>query len=282
MDYNYQVKIINGMAVQSDTDIRIDCPFCFHKNTFTLKNISGKIMWNCFHASCNIKGSIKRDMSPEELKNFLSLERSLPNQMKWSAPHYFTSVHSNARALNYLKNNNCFDAMQKGFAKIMYDPKKDRVVFLIRESNEVVNGIGRAITSDNYPKWFIYGKNTKPFVCGNHKDAILVEDCASACAVSDVITGIALLGTSLKDDYIPHLKKYNKVFVALDRDATTKSFDIANKLCYTVDSVQVMVLEDDLKYFNSNDIRKLIYETKNKTQASQEEVRQESIERPTH
>ena len=68
----------------------------------------------------------------------------------------------------------------------------------------------------------------------------------------------------------------------MDRDATTKSFDIANKLCYTVDSVQVMVLEDDLKYFNSNDIRKLIYETKNKTQASQEEVRQESIERPTH
>ena len=66
------MKIINGMAVQPDTDIRIDCPFCFHQNTFTLKNIDGKIMWNCFHASCNAKGKISRDMSPEELKKFLN------------------------------------------------------------------------------------------------------------------------------------------------------------------------------------------------------------------
>ena len=77
------MKIINGMAVQPNTDVRIDCPFCFHPNTFTLKNIDGKIMWNCFRASCNAKGKISRDMSPEELKKFLnSQELSLQNKMK--------------------------------------------------------------------------------------------------------------------------------------------------------------------------------------------------------
>ena len=82
MDYNYQLKIINGMAVQPNTDVRMDCPFCFHKNTFTLKNISGKIMWNCFYAMCEAKGKIEKDMSPEDLKKFLNMELSLQNKMK--------------------------------------------------------------------------------------------------------------------------------------------------------------------------------------------------------
>ena len=216
MDYNYQLKIINGMAVEPNTDVRIDCPFCFHGNTFTLKNIDGKIMWNCFYASCNAKGIISKEMSPEELKNFLNgtikelsakNKVQLENKIKWNVPNYFTSVHSDNRALNYVKKNNCFNAMQKGLAKIMYDPKQDRVVFLIKEQNKVVGAIGRAITSATYPKWFIYGKKSNPFICGNHREAVLVEDCASACAVSNVITGIALLGTSLSEEYIPYLKK---------------------------------------------------------------------------
>lgn len=270
MDYKYQMKIINGMAVQPNTDVRIDCPFCFHSNTFTLKNIDGKIMWNCFHASCNAKGKISRDMSPEELKKFLSSEElSLQNKMKsnnkikWNPPDYFTSVYSCNRALNYVKNNNCLDAMQKGLAKIMYDPRRDRVVFLIKEQNKVINAIGRAITSDNYPKWYVYGKKSNPFVCGNHRDAVLVEDCASACAVSNVITGIALLGTSLPEEYIPYLKKYNKVLIAFDRDATVKALDLSSRLCYNVSNVQVILLEDDLKYFDEDKIREILYEKKN-------------------
>ena len=281
MDYKYQMKIINGMAVQPNTDVRIDCPFCFHPNTFTLKNIDGKIMWNCFRASCNAKGKISRDMSPEELKKFLnSKELSLQNKMKsdnkikWSVPDYFTSVYSSNRALNYIKNNNCLDAMQKGLAKIMYDPRRDRVVFLIKEQNKVINAIGRAITSDNYPKWYVYGKKSNPFVCGNHKDAVLVEDCASACAVSNVITGIALLGTSLPEEYIPYLKKYNKVLIAFDRDATIKALDLSVKLCYTINNVQVIMLEDDLKYFDSNQIREILYVKKNTRESAQNQVEQ--------
>ena len=267
MDYNYQLKIINGMAVEPNTDVRIDCPFCFHGNTFTLKNIDGKIMWNCFYASCNAKGIISKEMSPEELKNFLNgtikelsakNKVQLENKIKWNVPNYFTSVHSDNRALNYVKKNNCFNAMQKGLAKIMYDPKQDRVVFLIKEQNKVVGAIGRAITSATYPKWFIYGKKSNPFICGNHREAVLVEDCASACAVSNVITGIALLGTSLSEEYIPYLKKYNRILVALDRDATIKAFDIANRCAILLNDVRVIILEDDLKYYDEDKIQEIL------------------------
>ena len=65
------------------------------------------------------------------------------------------------------------------------------------------------------------------------------------------------MGTSLPDSYIPVLqKKFKKIIVALDRDATTKSFDIANKLSYYIDT-EVKMLEDDLKYYDENKIKEM-------------------------
>ena len=71
------------------------------------------------------------------------------------------------------------------------------------------------------------------------------------------MTGVALLGTSLPDDYIPILKEFKNITVALDRDATSKAFDINQKLCYYVRS-QVKILDEDLKYFNTEEIRKIL------------------------
>ena len=65
------------------------------------------------------------------------------------------------------------------------------------------------------------------------------------------------MGTSFSDDFIPYIKKYSKVIIALDRDATTKSFDIANQIGYYVPT-EVKVLEDDLKYFKSNEIKEIL------------------------
>jgi DNA primase len=94
-------------------------------------------------------------------------------------------------------------------------------------------------------------------VCGKYKTAIVVEDCASACAVSEHYTGFALMGTNFSDEFIPYIKKYSKVIVALDRDATTKSFDIANKIGYYVPT-EVKILKDDLKYFKPDEIKEIL------------------------
>jgi len=52
-------------------------------------------------------------------------------------------------------------------------------------------------------------------------------------------------------------KRFKKIIVALDRDATTKAFDIANKLRYYIDT-QVKILDDDLKYYGSNQIESIL------------------------
>ena len=106
-------------------------------------------------------------------------------------------------------------------------------------------------------------KNNRPQLtqalelCKKEK-AILVEDCASACAVSHLYSGVALMGTSLPDSFIPVIrKKYKEVIVALDRDATTKAFDISNKLRYYIPT-KVKMLQDDLKYFNEQEIEDIL------------------------
>jgi DNA primase len=106
----------------------------------------------------------------------------------------------------------------------------------------------------------MYGNKDVPFTCGltEHKEAILVEDCASACAVSNVLTGIALMGTSLKESHKKHLTQYKKLYIGLERDATTKSFAIANELkSYGIKNVHVKTLEDDLKYYGTKEIEEM-------------------------
>ena len=115
------------------------------------------------------------------------------NYHVFETPEYFTSVTNNERALRYLKNNNCIDAYENRLVNIMYDPKQDRVVFMVKDGLKTVDAIGRSLNYKVKPKWYRYGKSEKLFTCGDSQDAILVEDAASACAVSKIFTGVALL-----------------------------------------------------------------------------------------
>jgi len=76
--------------------------------------------------------------------------------------------------------------------------------------------------------------------------AILVEDCASACAVSESTVGVALLGTNLLAEHVDILKQYDRVFVALDKDATDKAISMVRTLHSHVPT-KLIVLKTDLK-----------------------------------
>jgi orotidine-5'-phosphate decarboxylase len=66
------------------------------------------------------------------------------------------------------------------------------------------------------------------------------------------------MGTSLPTEYISLLQnKFDNIIVALDRDATSKAFDIARELGYR-SKTRVIMLEDDLKYFKPDEIREIL------------------------
>ena len=116
---------------------------------------------------------------------------------------------------------------------------------MITNGRKVVDAAGRTLTGEK-PKWWRYGKSGSPFVCGSGRVAVLVEDCASACCVSGVFSGVALLGTNLLDTHTKVLQNYDKVYVALDKDATQKALQIVRKLQGIVPT-NLMILNQDLK-----------------------------------
>ena len=255
MNFKNQLSIIESLVQCNEIDTRIDCPFCKNLNTLTIKKENSKLMWYCFHSSCNAKGQTSKEPSMTDVASLLSrTKKNHPEKKTFDIPKNFVSAFSTEKCIDYIKKNNCNLAFIDGRVDIRYDVKQHRVVFLIKDKKNIYGAVGRGLNSQVYPKWFMYGNKDYPFICGDNDTAVLVEDCASACAVSHLYSGVALMGTSLPDSYIPILKKrFKKIIVALDRDATTKAFDISNQLRYYVDT-QVKILDDDLKYYGSNQI----------------------------
>lgn len=261
MNFSQQLNLIKTLVPSGEVDTRMDCPFCNGTNTLTIKRNNADLLWYCFHASCTAKGNHQGEMTMQQVEKNLAESKTVVTKEKekeFILPKSFVSVFSTDKCTDYFKKNHCMESHIKGKASFMYDVKQNRAVFLIKEKEKIMGAVGRALNSKVYPKWYMYSGKTYPFTCGNSDTAVLVEDCASACAVSSVYTGVALMGTSLPETYIPILKKkYKKIIIALDRDATTKSFDISEKLNYYVET-KVKILEDDLKYYNEKQIKEIL------------------------
>ena len=86
---------------------------------------------------------------------------------------------------------------------------------------------------------------------------IVVEDCVSACKVAMAnLTGIAIMGTSLKEEFIsPIASIVDRCFVCLDKDATEKSFKIKDALSYHVPTY-VEMIDKDLKNYSVEELKK--------------------------
>lgn len=184
----------------------------------------------------------------------------MESKAEFIIPWYFTQIANHEAAYNYLKKFNCLEAYYDRAASIYYDPRFNRVCFIIkqRSSGICVDAAGRALDRHTIPKWFRYSSSDYPFIVGDNKHAILVEDAVSACSVYAAgYTGVALMGTNLKSTYLAELKQFDLCTVALDPDAAKKSIKIASALSPYV-KTNIRFIKNDLKYFNKKDIMDMI------------------------
>jgi DNA primase len=161
----------------------------------------------------------------------------------------------------YTEHEEYLRSIHASNAETMLDIKENRVVFLIRdpETYELVGAIGRAMNKHKLPKWKRYDRNSDLlYFSGTGTTGVLVEDVASACAVGNAgYTGIALLGTSLHDNHIHRLLRFQHLIVALDKDASNKAIKIKKRLD-DYRNTSVVLLPDDLKYFPPSDIQVIL------------------------
>ena len=251
-----QIEILKSIKVNEGSSLSMDCPFCLGKRKFSITNDSGTILWNCYKASCNARGSWRKGMSLDSVKRRLDEPYVRPRPIKGRLiPDVLSSPNNHPDVLSYLTENNCIDAFNQGRVKVRYAPIDNRCLFFM---NDKQGAVGRAL-DDRVPKWMSYGDTTGVFKIGDSNTAVLVEDAPSACAVSSTLTftGVAILGTSMNTKQKQYLKSFEKIYIALDKDAKKKSLRIYTQLQGLVPTT-VRFIDQDLKYCSTRDIKNIL------------------------
>jgi len=247
------IEYIRSLDIADGSSIRMDCPECKGRKTFTVTNNNGQLLWNCYKASCNVRGTHKMRMSAESIYRRLNMIED-------------NTITDFCMPVNIVPLSSEYEqAMAWAFGwglspnrhGLMYDIREHRVVFPVVHEGITVDATGRAI-GKRLPKWKRYGSNRLPYTYGYGKVAVVVEDCISAAVVGDDRhTGVALMGTSMSNEQKQYLSQFSTALVALDRDAVSKALQLARELDGVVDKVKVLMLKDDLKYGNDRDIELL-------------------------
>lgn len=243
---------------------RFNCPCCYGVNSLSVTNENGVVQWNCYRADCKNKGKKETISTPEELKNRLT--KSNNEVTKFIPPDYWIYGIASGTCLTYLLKYNCLEAYKKQLFKLAYDPKQNRIIFLIQDNNEIVGAVGRTLANGT-PKSLNYHTSNLPFVVGLGHIAVLVEDCASACSIARFpdFTGFAVLGTDIKESYLPLLNNYKEVWIALDKDARSKAIKLKNLLDYYHKNVKIIHINQDFKDMNKQELEDFLNAVENVT-----------------
>ena len=244
---------ISDMDIPNGSTKRMDCPNCGGYKTFTVTNNMGSLVWNCYKASCTLKGGTRVHLSVDDIRSgfsgveeFVQENFELPSYVVDRCPSSYQMRKFLATwDLDYEKHN------------LLYDVKEDRVVFPVYSQGILVDATGRSL-GNRLPKWKRYGKSGLPYSYGCGNVAVVVEDCVSAAVVGgNSFVGVAILGTSLQESHKGYLSQFSTAVIALDPDALPKTMVMAKELRGHVNDVRVLRLKDDLKYRNPEDMEKL-------------------------
>ena len=257
------IEIINDLQLSVGDSKRMACPVCHTKNTFTITNTMGKIVWNCYRGSCPVSGGTNVALSVSDVRKalgYMQVEEDLI--VPFAKPEYI--VNDGHECWKFLETYE----LSADAVNVLYDVKDHRIVFPVIDGCEMVDGSGRSL-GKRIPKWKRYGNSDLPYHCGCGNVAVVVEDSVSAAVVGatvnkldasedDVYVGVAVLGTSLSEGHKRYLSQFSTIIVALDPDALPKSLKFAKELRTYCPDVRVLKLTDDLKYNNPVDIINLI------------------------
>ena len=263
-------EYVRSLDIETGETLTLNCPVCGGIKKFTVTNTGeGSYIYNCFRASCKVRGKECKSMSVSDIKNKLNGNHNnkeyLAKNAHFGLPEYITVALSTHLMRRFI------DRWKLHHIPLFYDVKDKRAVFPIFKRGKIIDAVGRSLT-DKTPKWLRYNDAAYQYTFCVGEDrgvAVVVEDIISAIVVGTLFTGvsgIALLGTTLRQQNKDALTQYNKIVVALDRDASSKTIHYTRELKSYCDDAEVVAyaLKQDVKERNEEDLiglRKVCYET---------------------
>ena len=234
---------------------RTTCPVCSRKNTFTVTNDSGTLIWNCYANSCTLKGKLGVGLRIEDIRRLMDKANAPNDEVPFVLPEWIVKEHEHIQTF---RRQNCIHDT----VELRFDVRDSRIVFTIMDKGKMVDAVGRYYSTEGFtnrtPKWKRYGNSRRAYTCGESSTAILVEDCISATQALDFqCTGFAIMGTALLREHIEQLQDYSRVIVALDPDAMVKTVAYTRELKSHGIDAYALKLYDDLKYRQPQDMQRV-------------------------
>jgi hypothetical protein len=253
-------NLLDSLDLSDGESIRMDCPACRSKNTFTCYKDGRDYVYNCFKLSCDLSGAYTTDMTAAEIK--LRMAKVKDNETKELQRLVYPEYVVDPKPEHVLYHNfvEKYGLQREG---LMYDVKDRRAVFPIYYNGILLDAVGRALDGA-IPKWYRYSGNADYFVKKGNPDAdiaVVVEDVISAIKVAHFApsaVGVAILGTSLNVTVMKQLGQFREVIIALDPDAAHKTLQFKREVeLWTGLPTTALRLDDDIKYGIESDIIKL-------------------------
>lgn len=250
---------VTALGLEDGRTYRGNCPSCKGTNTFTASNQGGSVVYNCYKLGCDATGAFSQGLSAAEIR--LRMQKREYDKAS-------EAVEEEAMELPItLSYNTTNPLMQEFVAKwqlqnvpLLYDIAQSRAVFpIVSQKGRLLDAVGRALTGLT-PKWLRYSGKGHYYAKGSGTTAIVVEDCISACVAAQRVsgtTGVAILGTQLTKQHVDYLQQFDKVIVALDPDALTKTIAYTRQLKSHNISAVAAKISDDLKYGVVSDMKML-------------------------
>ena len=252
---------IKSLSLSDGQTFRTNCPECNRRNTLTVINDGGSLVYNCYGLGCSATGAVHVGMTAHEIQKRLARRQDTmakPERETMVIPEYVTQAPTDNALFNKFVQKWGLQGI-----RLMYDVKDQRVVFPILYKGRLVDAVGRSLTGKT-PKWLRYTGTASVFelVYGEpNGTAILVEDVISAITVAKTFTGttgLAILGTSLGAQHMEALDAYDRIVVALDRDAVSKTLEFKRTIeSWTGNTTKALLLQDDIKYMVEDDMMNL-------------------------
>lgn len=244
-DYHQIRTLLSSLDLIEGTTTRIDCPICMKSNTFSITKKQGTTKWFCFSVGCATRGVIDLDLTKSDLCGILS---RVDEELKpYRIPEYI--VKGLPSTIEWIKS---YGIALDSTIDVRYDVRADRQMFMTWHDGVCYGGVGRGTK----PKWLVYGSKLPLVVRRGNSRAIVVEDALSAAKVPATYDGIALLGTHLPDHYIPYIRGYDELLLALDADATDKAIAMQRQLSI-YRKTTLVPLKMDIKDMSHRDIESL-------------------------
>jgi hypothetical protein len=253
--YREQLDTLAPIRLKEGQTKRINCPFCGGYKTMGITIKGGNKIWNCFKASCGVRGRENVGLTLGGLRKRLEGRKDTDKKPAVGLPPHLSSPHLHPEAIRYLKSVNSMQAFEDGLVDIKYSPALKRVIFMMPDKE---GGVGRSLIGEK-PKWKNFGDTTGILRIGTGDTAVVVEDAASAASVSrfTFCSGCALLGTNISSLQRTQLCHFTNVIIALDKDASKKALKLKSKLEGRVNT-RVVFLEDDLKWLTYDQLGTLL------------------------